>query len=290
MDNIFDKACLIQLSARLWQGLKMIDPSVMAQLGNSDWVKGRKHLVDPEHLAPIKACVSRARCLLKKQALPFPLDGLTLVPKDAISGIELGLQDVQREFWQSVLGFVDYYPRIREEAQQGLGELFDETDYPMSVRDRFNFEWRYVQLALPGRSRLLSPEIYERERRKFVDLMEATRAEATLALRAEFSGLVGHLAERLSVNGSDRPKVLRSSMVEKLSDFLDSFGNRNLFQDEQLADLVNLARGMIHGVDGDALRNNESLRQRVGLQMQTVKDAIDAAIENLPRRRVLMAA
>lgn len=288
--SVFDRACLLQLSTRMWHGQKMVEPYVMERLGDASWLKGRKHLVDPEHLARVKAVVGKARTVLRKVALPFPIDGLTLVPRESIEAIEAKLQELQVEFWMEVGTFADRYQECREEAETILGELFSETDYPVDIASRFGFEWRYVQLTVPGRSQVLSPEVYARERQKFMDLMETTRNEAVAALREEFSGLVSHMVDRLAPGENSKPKVLRASMVEKLDEFISGFENRNLFEDRELEELIGMARRILHGVDVETLRHNETVKVRVHEDMARLRDAVDESIEDLPRRRILMAA
>ena len=52
---------------------------------------------------------------------------------------------------------------------------------------------------------LLSPEIYEREKQKFVSLMEETRELAMGALREEFGEIVKELTQKLTGTESRRP-------------------------------------------------------------------------------------
>ena len=92
-ENIFKEACLIQLSTSCWQGSRSIDPAIMEQIGNSDWVRGRKYLVDQEALAPIRSVINRSRKELDLMALPFPISGLTLVPKDCLARVEAKLTE-----------------------------------------------------------------------------------------------------------------------------------------------------------------------------------------------------
>lgn len=290
MNTVFDRACLLQLQVRMWQGQKMVEPSVMARLGNVEWLTGRKRLVDPESLGSVAAVGRQARAMLRKHALPFPIDGLTLVPKDSIPIIEGELLCLQQEFRRQVAEFSGQYQACRQDAQAALGELFSDTDYPMHIEERFGFQWRYVHLALPGKSRVLSADIYEREKRKFMDLMETTRTEAMAALREEFAGLVGHMASRLDPHAPDKPKVLRASMVEKLDEFLKGFQNRNLFEDEALENLVAQARSVMRGVDIEGLRDSDTLRSRLHEDMEKLKEAVDASLDTLPRRRILMVA
>ncbi len=290
MENIFNEACLLRLSISTWAGLKQLDPSVMERIGESEWLKGRKVLIDPDYLGPIKASAGKARCLVKMQALPFPISGLNLVPKEQITAIENQLGDLKEEFNGNVRMFMRNYGLARTEARIALGELFDPLDYPIDPADRFSFHWQYVNLAMPGNSQLLSPKLYEREREKFLNLMEETRDQAIAALRTEFAELVSHLTDRLGTNGNDKPKILRSSVLQKLNEFLDTFSNRNLFNDDELQSLVSITRNIVTGVDTEILRDNQAFRESIRQDMAEVKAEIDRSIIDLPRRRILMEA
>ena len=133
--NIFKEACLIQLSTSCWQGSRSIDPSIMEQIGNSEWVRGRKYLVDQEVLAPVRSAINRARKELDQMALPFPIGGLTLVPKDCLTRIEEKLKEYRKEYFQEVEGFIEGYEKAREMAKSILGDLYNESDYPMHIRN-----------------------------------------------------------------------------------------------------------------------------------------------------------
>lgn len=290
MENIFNEACLLRLSISTWAGLKQLDPSVMERIGESEWLKGRKVLIDPEYLGPIKTTAGKARCLVKKQALPFPISGLNLVPREQIVTIENQLGDLKEEFNGNVRLFMRNYGLARSEARMALGDLFDPLDYPIDPAERFSFHWQYVNLAMPGNFQMLSPKLYEREREKFLNLMEETRDQAIAALRIEFADLVSHLTDRLGTNGDSKPKILRSSVLQKLNEFLDNFSNRNLFQDNELQEMVMLTQNIINGVDTELLRDNGALRESIRQDMAEVKAEIDKSIIDLPRRRIFMEA
>lgn len=289
-ERLFQKACLVQLSTSCWQGRTVLQSSLLEQIGNSGWLRGSKVLVDPESLAFIRSAVTKARVTLQKLALPFPIKGLTLLPKDSVGRIDRELSEIRDEFYAEVEIFLSKYHDERERAKESLGSLFDPSDYPVDVRAKFRFEWRFLVLDLPGKSKILSPEIYEREKAKFQSMMEETRDLATLALREEFAEIVRHISDRLTGKEDGKPKQIRSAMMDRLHEFLDSFGDRNLFQDGELASLVTKAREMVDGVSVEGLRADEGIRQRLGDEMISIRDAVDAAIEDLPRRKIRMAA
>jgi len=116
-----------------------------------------------------------------------------------------------------------------------LGELFNETDYPENIQDKFRFDWRFVTLATPNQANILTPELYTREVEKFQSLMSEARDMSILALREEFAGLVGHLVERMTTG---KPKSFKSTMLNGAKEFFESFNDRNIFDDAKLSELV----------------------------------------------------
>jgi len=78
--------------------------------------------------------------------------------------------------------------------------------------------------------------------------------------------------------------------LDKMQGFISGFEGRNLFDDEGLADLVDQAKAIVSGVSPESLRENPQLRQRVSSKMSEIKDAIDNALEDLPRRKIRLAA
>jgi len=71
---------------------------------------------------------------------------------------------INYEFFAEVETFCNLYEFCRAEAKRNLDTLFNEGDYPMSIQDKFKFEWRFLTLQVPGRNAILTPELYEQEK------------------------------------------------------------------------------------------------------------------------------
>jgi len=295
MDNtdytgIFQKACLIQLSTSVWQGCCKLEEGVLKRVGkNSDWLRGSKDLINPDLLGPVRKIANQARNEIRKHALPFPINSVYLVSKEALTGIDEKLQQYKKEFWDKVHDFELLFEMAKEEARGYLGDLYNEADYPMDILRKFHFDWRFLILEVPGKSTVLPPEIYEREKEKFQTLMEETRELAISALREEFGQIVHRLAEKLDKD-SAQPKIIKSAMFSRLRDFLDDFGARNIFEDEVLVELSQQARALIDGVSPAGIKRNDVMRQKIKNEMNDLKSAIDAAMEDMPRRKIRMAS
>jgi hypothetical protein len=286
--EVFQKACLLQLSTSVWTSSRMLEQAIMERIGtNADWLRGRKFLINPELLGPINTTTHQARSLVQKHALPFPITSIYLVPKESLALIDERLGEFKERFWIKVAEFEQMYEAARDEAKSVLKDLFNEADYPGDISSKFKFEWRFLVLDVPGKSKILSPQIYEREKQKFEALMAETRELALMTLREEFGGIVKHLVEQLTTEG--KPKTLKTGMFNRLREFLDDFGTKNIFEDETLKTLTEQAKSAIGGMSAYGLRYNSAMQQQISHEMQNLKTAIDEAIEELPRRKLRMA-
>lgn len=288
--DVFQKACLIQLSSSIWNGQKMLSPEIMQQIGQSNWLKGRKFVVNPELLGPVKTAVHQARNEVNRLALPFPITSLSLIPKESLGTADDALKGYQEKFWHKVHNFVDQYDMAREDAKAVLGDLFDEEDYPTDVSKKFKFEWRFLTLDLPKKSKILTPEIYAREKEKFEAMMKETREMATEALAAELGDIVQDLINRLNGNGNGKGKSINSSMLNKMREFLDAFDTRNVFDDSKLGEIVSQANTALQGISGYGLRYNVAMKERISAAMGDIKETVDNILQDLPRRKLRLDA
>jgi len=289
--DIFKKACLLQVSTSVWQCSKVLNQSVLAErtgreMQDMSWLRGRKYLINTELLGPVKTAVQQTFNMIRRASLPFPITGISMIPKDSLSQVDEQLQRFQTRFWSKVDDFEALYEVARDEARGVLKELFDESEYPKRIRSKFNFEWRYLALGVPTRTTILTPAVYEREKEKFQKLMDETRELAVTALREEFSEIVTHLVERLDSNSNGRGKTISSTMFNKLHQFIDDLGSKNLFGDESLTELAEQAKAAIRGVNPSGVKYSDTIRERVSNQMGNIKTIIDASIEDMPRRKL----
>ena len=288
--ELFQKACLIQISSSIWMGSRMLEQGHMEKIGQSEWLKGRKFLVNPELLGPIKTASHQARNTVQKHTLPFPITSLYLIPKESLGIVDEALERFKERFWGRVNDFVDQYDLAREEAQTVLGDLFNETDYPEDIATKFKFDWRFVTLDIPTKSKILTPAIYKREKEKFEAMMEETRQMATEALATELGEIVQNLTDRLNGNGNGKGRSINSAMLNKIRDFFDAFETKNLFDNEKLNELVAQAHAVVDGISPYGIKYNEVMRKRITASMSDLKETVNSVIQDLPRRKIRLAA
>ncbi len=290
-ENIFQKGCLVQMSVSKWGGVKKIDKSKLSDMVNQaehDWVTATKKLVDPESLKPICKINNSARNWLATISLPFPINGMVFAPKDLINMVDEKLVEFKIKFNEAVQDFTQDYGYLRETAKAYLGELFNEIDYPVDISGKFNFNWRFIILDVPnGEHRILAPEVYAREKEKFIQTMVEAREMAIEALREEFAFMVERITDRFAQTDTGKPKVFKNATVESFYDFFQTFKDRNIFEDEQLTELVNRAQAVLKGSSVDQIRSNNTLKENIRSGMTDIETAIEQ-IFNRPRRKIVM--
>ena len=289
MENLFEKGCLVQLSASVWGATRKIQPRQITDLPVSgEWLRASKKLVDPEALKPINKIINKARSYLTATSLPFPIKGMEFVPKEMISRVDERLNGFKSEFNHSVETFMGSYDRLREVAMVHLGELFNETEYPLDVRKKFAFIWRFIILDVPnGNTSLLAPEVYEREKEKFVQTMEQARELAVQSLREEFAGMVERITDRFSHGPNGDVKIFKNGTVNHFYEYFETFKERNIFKDHELSELVERAKGILGGKSAEEIRGNDRFKERIREGMEDVEKAM-AEILSMPRRMIIM--
>lgn len=289
--NVFSHGCLVQLSISKWGGVRKLSKEQIARMvenGNSEWVSATKKLVDPDSLKPICKIANAARSALGTISLPFPINGLLFIPRDLISQADNVLSEFRDNFNRAVYSFRDDYYHLRESARLYLGDLFNEVDYPAEIENKFNFSWRFVVMDVPnGSAGVLSPEIYEREKEKFVQTMEEARQMAVSALREEFAEMVERICDRFTDTPDGKPKVFKNATVDSFYQYFETFKERNIFQDASLQGLVEQAQSILSGRTPEEIRDRPALKEAIRAHMTEVEDAMSQAFER-PKRRIVL--
>ena len=254
-----------------------------------DFLSAGKKLVDTKHPAfrAVTTVRNRAISLFKGVSLPYPEPGIRLVKQDEIEKIDAQMAQLREELDEAVEGLDRHYGELKVAARQRLGSLYNEQDYPASLRDLFAMSWDFPSLEAPAYLAQLNPTLYEEECRRVKSRFDEAVRLAEETFTAELAKLVSHLTERLSGSEDGKPKVFRDSIVENLTEFFQRFRQLNVRSSEQLDNLVDDAQRVIRGVEPQALRDNAGLRQHVASEMSRVQSVLDGLLADRPRRNIL---
>jgi len=248
-----------------------------------------KKLLDTSHPAFQAVTAIKGRCLSYWRAvsLPFPEPGIRLIRQQGINDFDNQMAAFREELREAVGELDRRYTELRSAARDRLGDLFDPSDYPISLIGLFGIAHEYPSVEPPNYLRQLNPELYEQECQRMQARFDEAVALAEQAFIEELSKLVEHLGERLSGDVDGKAKVFRDTAVTNLSEFFQRFQALNIRSNDQLDELVQRAQKVLRGVEPQQLRDNNTLRQRLGSQLSSIQSSLDGLMVDRPRRNIL---
>lgn len=255
--------------------------------GEKKRLRVTKKILESPEFDDINSLDAKVRQWVNSQCLQAPIRGMKYVPVASIEGIHNQLTTFRSE--RSVLVEILCYAldEIKERDRAVLGERFDETDYPSTevLRNAYSLRWEFIELKAPDALKGKSKELYEQAKANVEARIQEASDLAQQILREEFTKLVNHMVDKLSpdING-DKKRFRSEPLVNNLAEFLESFKNRNIAGDEDLAKLVDQARGCLQNVSPADLAKSSTARDTVVKGMAEVKKLLDTFLEDGPIR------
>eukprot|EP00913_Durusdinium_trenchii_P010894 g10223.t1 len=236
---------------------------------DGDDLSAAKRLLDTKHpaLKAVAAVRNRAVAYWKSLSLPYPEAGIRLIRQDQVETFDDQMSWFQQDLADAVAALDARYHELQSAARQRLGSLYDEHDYPESLRGLFSMGWEFPTVEAPDYLMRLNPELYEQQCRRVAARFDEAVAMAEHAFVDELSKLVSHLTERLTGQTDGKPKVFRDSAIENLSTFFERFRQLNVRSNDQLDALVDEAQQIVQGIRPQTLRDDHSLRQTVAAEL-----------------------
>jgi len=278
-----------------WFGTrKTLSPDQRARAAESFGAEGSylsagKKLIDVKHPAfrAVSAVRNRATSYFRGMSLPYPEPAIRLVRQDRVDGITERMREFEEELDEAVAHLDRAYGYLKSAARERLGSLYNEGDYPVSLRGLFSMDVDFPSVEPPDYLRQLNPALCRQECQRVQARFNEAVELAEQAFCEELAKLVSHLTERLSGTEDGKPRVFRDSAVNNLTEFFERFRQLNIGSNEQLDSLVGDAQRVIRGVRPQHLRDDQSLRQHVATELSAVQSVLDGLLVDRPRRNIL---
>jgi len=251
-----------------------------------------KKLLDTGHprFRAVNAVRQRVRSYWTSISLPFPESGIRLLRQDTLTTFQDQMNVFVEELNEAVSQLDEQYLSLKSVAEERLGSLFNDDDYPMTLTGLFEMTWDFPSVEPPDYLRQLNPELYEQECQRVQSRFEEAVRLTEDAFLGELSQLVSHLTDRLSGQSDGRPKVFRDSAIGNLHEFFERFRSLNVRSNEQLDVLVAQCQGIVQGIQPQELRKRGELRQQVASELSGVQAALDGLLSDRPRRQIIRTA
>jgi hypothetical protein len=291
--NILDAAMLLTVVRRWPPKSKIVaDKSIVQTSAQPGMLSLNKKLWDAPQMRAIENNENVLDQFLKFNASAMPLRaGHYLVAMDLYTKVKARIIEHNTARETLIDAFVAAYDDAIIRSKELLGDQYRATDYPTKeqVKGLFYFGHSWLDFSVAGKLQEVDQEAAERQAAQLEgEIHQAAEVQKDL-LRKEMQGIVAHLLDRFTpreVEGELKKKVIRDTVLDKITDFREIFPAKNLAQDEKLGALVQQANSLLSGVSADKIRADDNLRESMQKGFEAIKTQIDKLLVDEPSRSI----
>lgn len=253
------------------------------------YLSASQKLFDTKHLAFAKLTALKGDITnyWKLVTLPYTEDGIRLIDKGQIQTFTDAMNLYKDSFDEAVAKLEESLDELKAEAAKRLGSLYNETNYPKSVKEHFDFGWSFPAIDPPEYLATLAPHVYKAEQEKMQARLQEAVTLAENAFLTEFQDLVAALHDRLTPGEGGEKKIFRDSAIGNLGEFFDRFKKLNLGSNDELDKIITEAESLVKGLTPKDLRDSKQLRDDIAADLAKVKGKLDPLIIHQPRRKII---
>ena len=266
-----------------------------------DLIKVSKKLLDSPEMKAINNHYSAVRKWMKMRINASNIDdGLYWIGigpgGTTIKEFDQGMERLVADLDPLLDALAEAFEGIVQEDAERLRAAFDLNDYPPvdKVKEAFKISWRYIAFTTPRSLEAVSEELFKKAQDELNLTIQTAQSAVELALREEVMELVSWASDRLATGDDGKRKRLRTKnkdgeeigLTARLHEFFETFRGRNITSDAELEALVNRAEAIMTGVDGDAIKSSDTLRENLKKEFDEIKVQLEPLVENSPRRMI----
>jgi hypothetical protein len=277
---------LCQLNIGRWLASKKINLAEIDSNIPQEIVRGMQDLVEDKTLLRNIAAIKRkAKGLLKRKSLNFPIDGIYWVPKAQIESLDSAFNELKTDFENATEALIENMGKLEENFKAKYPDFYNPRNYPNQnqLRAKFHFGWQFFQFTLPNKkAQILSADIYKREREKF-EQMSAQMNEMAI-------NVIGNtLLKRVeALSAQCENENINANTIKSFENFMERWNelwSENV-DSAKLRAVIKNVRVAMKRTSYDKLKDNEDFREKLQEKMNKIANEIKN-IPNFELRRKL---
>jgi hypothetical protein len=269
---------LCQLDIGRWGANKRLKKDKFGKDLPTEIIRGVQDLLEDKSLLDDQLSIKRSALgFLRRNSMPFPIDGIFWVPKHKIALLDEEFTKLKEEYEAGTNKIIRNLSKLKKDFERKYPDFYDESNYPSpsQLRKKYRFHWQFFQFDLPDKKAgILSPEMYKREKEKF-DAMAKEMNDMTLNI---IGNALLKKIERLQAQ-CEGDKI-NAGTVSSLERFMRKW--EDLWQDnvdsEKFQGIMKSLRIQMARTSADRLKSNEDFRNKAAKKF----DQITKQIKKVP--------
>lgn len=272
--NPFVNGVLVCTEIKTWGGSAKIKGEDLPDDLPEEIVRAVRDLLTPEGMKILKEYLKikqGVKAWLVTNSIPFPVLGMTFVPKNKITEINDYLKERQAEAQAIAEDFIKVVKDLEADYASKYPKFYDPSKYPSMerLRKRFVFRWSFRVFTPPNSDmQELNPGIYKEEVRKFKEDINWMREATSKMFGKELIDRLEMLKEQC-----ESGKVF-STTVSSVNNLIERF--ENLFigyvDRKEFKRVVKELKDYMEGTDAEMLRVDDEFREVMRMKMTELSE------------------
>jgi len=275
MSNLKTKALLVQLAVSQWTARKkdkratqQVEQANHAASGVGGYHKSLLPVGDA--LKNIQQKTTTIRNKFYKNTLPWGVDGTYILPTANYMDFMAEFSKDKSEWHTLVDTFLNKYSHMVEQAEQALGDMFNQDEYPPVdvVAQKFNIDLAAFPVPADDFRVDLSDAQVAAVRQDVEDRVNSAAEAAMNAAWQRLYDKVEHIHEKLS----DPSAIYRDTLIENARELVDLLPKLNFADDPELDRMRNEVSKKLTSHDAESLRVDPDLRRETAGDAKAIMD------------------
>lgn len=263
-----------QLKMGRWDARTHIPTSKLSNKIPQEIIRVRQDTIEDRTLLQDLTAIRRsAKGLLKRNSLPFPIDGLFWIPKDKIIYLDEQFTQFKEQYKNRIIKLCDNIKKMEEEFKSKYPDFYDSKNYPSQnvLKKKFYFHWNFLHFATPSKkAKILSPKLYKKEKDKF-DNMISQMEEMTVNLIG--NSILTRIDKLASQCESGKINNGTISSISKLLKRWESLWKDHI-DEAKIKSVMDMLKKQMKTVSTERLKNNEDFRNKLGEKLNKISAKI----------------
>lgn len=275
-----------QLKMGRWDARTRIPTSKLGRSIPVEIIRARQDTIEDRTLLKDLTTIRRsAKGVLKRNSLPFPIDGLFWIPKDKIPNIDDQFTRFKKQYEKRIDKLCNNIKKMEQEFKDKYPDYYNKKNYPSqnSLRKKFYFHWNFLHFTVPSKKvKILSPELYRKEKEKF-DQMISQMEEMTVNLIG--NSLLNRINKLTSQCESGKINNGTVNSIDRILKRWKSLWEGHI-DEAKLKTIMNMLKKQMKGVSTERLKNNEDFRNKLGKKLNDISKKIKVIPDFKLKRRL----
>lgn len=274
--SLSTRALLVTVKNSLWTARKVdqLATTTANTAHKASPMAGKYHkklLPSAIELENVNTIAGQIRKYFYEQTLPWMADGSRILSSQNYLIFAAEIRKMKASFDAAVADFEKAYPDLQKRAKSELGELYDETEYPLpeEIKERFGIEVTYFPLPDVKDFRT---EVSDFEKKEFVKKMRVVESQAMRECWQKLHDVVHIAADKLSQPGA----IFRDSLIENITEITKLLPRLNITEDKELERARKEVEKLVSSLSADTLRQNQNERDKAAKSLSDIEAKMGA--------------